>query len=307
MRIVAALGGNALLQRGEPPESAVQESHVVKAVQALAPLTIEHDLVITHGNGPQVGMLALESAHDPAIAHPYPFDVLGAQTQGMIGYWLLQALQNAVPDRHVACLVSRTLVSEQDPAFGQPSKFVGPGYDEQQARDLAARHGWHIRQDGGGWRRVVPSPEPTELLDLPTIRLLLDSKTIVVCAGGGGVPVVSPNGTGVLRGAEAVVDKDLAASLLARQLHADTLLLLTDIDAVQDGYGTPQARPIHWSTPAQLRARSFPAGSMGPKVEAVCRFVETTGNTAAIGQLTDAQALLEHRAGTVIEPDAPGG
>jgi carbamate kinase len=223
-------------------------------VQALAPLAIEHDLVITHGNGPQVGMLALESAHDPAIAHPYPFDVLGAQTQGMIGYWLLQALQNAVPGRRVACLISRTLVSESDPAFSQPSKFVGPGYGEQQARDLAARHGWQIRQDGGKWRRVVPSPE------------------------------------------------DLAAALLARQLRADALLLLTDVDAVQDGYGTPQARPVHRATPAQLRARSFPAGSMGPKVEAVCRFVEATGKMAAIGQLADAQALLERRAGTTVEP-----
>ena len=304
MRIVAALGGNALLQRGEPPESAIQETHVVKAVQALAPLALEHDLVITHGNGPQVGLLALESAHDPGIAHPYPFDVLGAQTQGMIGYWLLQAVANAVPGRQVACLVSRTLVSEQDPAFGQPSKFVGPGYDEQHAQDLAARHGWQVRKDGSKWRRVVPSPEPTELLDLHTIRLLLDSKAIVVCAGGGGVPVVSHNGTGLLRGVEAVIDKDLTASLLARQLHADMLLLLTDIDAVQDGYGTPQARPIHRATPAQLRARAFPAGSMGPKVDAVCRFVEATGNVAAIGQLGDAQALLEHRAGTIIEPDA---
>lgn len=305
MRIVAALGGNALLHRGEPPESALQEMHVIKAVQALAPLAIEHDLVITHGNGPQVGMLALESAHDPAIAHPYPFDVLGAQTQGMIGYWLLQALQNAVPDRHVACLVSRTLVSERDPAFGQPSKFVGPGYDEQQAHDLAARHDWRVRRDGSMWRRVVASPEPAELLDLHAIRLLLESNAIVVCGGGGGVPVVSHNGTGLLRGVEAVVDKDLTASLLARQLHADTLLLLTDIDVVQDGYGTPQARPIHWATPAQLRARSFPAGSMGPKVEAVCRFVEATGKMAAIGQLADAQALLEHRTGTIIEPDSP--
>jgi carbamate kinase len=307
MRIVAALGGNALLQRGEPPESAIQEMHVIKAVQALAPLAIEHDLVITHGNGPQVGMLALESAHDPAITHPYPFDVLGAQTQGMIGYWLLQALQNAVPSRQVTCLVSRTLVSEADPAFGRPAKFVGPGYNERQAQDLAARHGWQVRQDGSKWRRVVPSPEPAEVLDLRTIRLLLESKAIVVCGGGGGVPVVMHNGTGLLRGAEAVVDKDLTASLLARQLHADTLLLLTDIDAVQDGYGTPQARPINWATPAELRARSFPAGSMGPKIEAVCRFVEATGKMAAIGQLADAQALLEHSAGTIIEPDACRG
>ena len=272
MRIVAALGGNALLERGEPPESGIQEAHVIKAVQALAPLALEHDLVITHGNGPQVGMLALESAQDPAISRPYPFDVLGAQTQGMIGYWLVQAVQNAAPARGVACLVSRTLVSADDPAFSHPSKFVGPVYDEQQARTLAAGRGWELRQDGSRWRRVVPSPEPVELLDLAFIRMLLGSGAIVVCAGGGGVPVVRD--AGMLRGVEAVVDKDRTASLLARALGADALLLLTDVAAVHDGFGTPQARPIRQITPAELRARPFPAGSMGPKVEAVCRFVE---------------------------------
>ena len=298
MRIVAALGGNALLERGEPPESAIQERHIIRAVQALAPLAAEHDLVITHGNGPQVGMLALESAHDPAISRPYPFDVLGAQTQGMIGYWLVQALQNALPGRQVACLISRTLVSADDPAFAHPAKFVGPVYDERQARALAASQHWDIRQDGSRWRRVVPSPEPAELPDLPAIRILLERAAIVVCAGGGGVPVVAENGR--VHGMEAVVDKDLTASLLARQLHADALLLLTDVAAVQDGYGTPQARPIRRATPAELRARSFPAGSMGPKIDAVCRFVEATGNPAAIGQLGAARALLTGAAGTLI-------
>jgi len=300
MRIVAALGGNALLERGESPESAIQEAHIVRAVRALAPLAADHDLVITHGNGPQVGMLALESAHDPAISRPYPFDVLGAQTQGMIGYWLVQALQNALPGRQVACLVSRTLVRADDPAFAHPSKFVGPVYDERQARALAASQHWEVRQDGSRWRRVVPSPEPAELLDLPAIRILLDGAAIVVCAGGGGVPVVAENGTRRTHGVEAVVDKDLTASLLARQLHADALLLLTDVAAVADGYGTAQARPIRRATPAELRARSFPAGSMGPKIDAVCRFVEATGNPAAIGRLRDAQALLTGAAGTLI-------
>jgi len=300
MRIVAALGGNALLERGEPPESTIQEAHIVRAVRALAPLAADHDLVITHGNGPQVGMLALESAHDPAISRPYPFDVLGAQTQGMIGYWLVQALQNALPGRQVACLVSRTLVRADDPAFAHPSKFVGPVYDERQARALAASQHWEVRQDGSRWRRVVPSPEPAELLDLPTIRILLDGAAIVVCAGGGGVPVVAENGTRRTHGVEAVVDKDLTASLLARQLHADALLLLTDVAAVADGYGTAQARPIRRATPAELRARSFPAGSMGPKIDAVCRFVEATGNPAGIGQLCDARALLTGAAGTLI-------
>ena len=298
MRIVAALGGNALLERGEPPESAIQERHIVRAVRALAPLAADHDLVITHGNGPQVGMLALESAHDPAISRPYPFDVLGAQTQGMIGYWLVQALQNALPSRQVACLVSRTLVSADDPAFADPSKFVGPVYDERQARALAASQHFQVRQDGRRWRRVVPSPEPAELLDLPAVRILLEAGAIVICAGGGGVPVVAGNGR--VHGVEAVVDKDLTASLLARQLHADALLLLTDVATVADGYGTPQARPIRRATPAELRARPFPAGSMGPKIDAVCRFVEATGKPAAIGQLCDAQALLTGEAGTLI-------
>ena len=300
MRIVAALGGNALLERGEPPESAIQEQHVIKAVRALAPLAAGNDLVITHGNGPQVGMLALESAHDPALSRPYPFDVLGAQTQGMIGYWLVQELQNALPGRQAACLVSRTLVSPDDPAFAHPTKFVGPVYDEQQARLLAASQHWEIRRDGSAWRRVVPSPEPTGLLDLTAVRVLLDGAAIVVCSGGGGVPVMAVNGTGPIRGVEAVVDKDLTAALLARQLDADALLLLTDVAAVQDGYGTPQARPIRRATPAELRARNFPAGSMGPKIEAVCRFVETTGKPAAIGQLGDAQALLAGEAGTLV-------
>ena len=300
MRIVAALGGNALLERGEPPESSIQEGHVIKAVQALAPLAAGNDLVLTHGNGPQVGMLALESAHDPAISRPYPFDVLGAQTQGMIGYWLVQALQNALPGRQVACLVSRTLVRQDDPAFANPSKFVGPVYDEQRARAIAASMHWEVRPDGSRWRRVVPSPEPAELLDLPAVRMLLDRGAIVVCSGGGGVPVVGGDGSGPVRGVEAVVDKDLTASLLARQLDADALLLLTDVAAVQDGYGTPQARPIRRITPAELRARSFPAGSMGPKIKAVCRFVEATGKPAAIGQLADARVLLDGQAGTLI-------
>jgi carbamate kinase len=271
-------------------------------VQALAPIAAEHELVITHGNGPQVGMLAMESARDPAISRPYAFDVLGAQTQGMIGYWLLQALQNALPGRQVTCLVSRTLVSRDDPAFGRPSKFVGPVYDEEQARALADSQHWDVRPDGARWRRVVPSPEPVALLDLPVIRTLADAGGIVICAGGGGIPVAADDGDGggALHGVEAVVDKDLTAALLARQLDADALLLLTDVAAVLDGYGTPQACPIYRAVPADLRARQFPAGSMGPKIEAACRFTEATGKMAAIGQLADAQALLARQAGTII-------
>ena len=298
MRIVAALGGNALLERGEKADSDIQESHVQLAVAALAPLARAHDMVITHGNGPQVGMLALESARDPALSHPYPFDALGAQTQGMIGYWLVRALRGAVPGRTAGCLISQTLVDPGDPAFARPAKFVGPVYDEGQARELATERGWVVRRDGLAWRRVVPSPEPVGLLELPLIHALLDTGTLVVCAGGG-IPVTC-DASGILHGAEAVVDKDLTAALLAGAVGADALLLLTDVHAVIDGFGTPGARPIHHATPAELRTRSFPAGSMGPKVDAACRFVEATGHMAAIGSLDEAGALIRQEAGTIV-------
>jgi carbamate kinase len=299
MRIVAALGGNALLERRQRPDSDIQQEHVAQAVHALVPLARQHDLVITHGNGPQVGLLAMESTGDTALTHPYPLDVLGAQTQGMIGYWLMQELQNSGAGKPVACLVSRIVVSADDPAFGRPVKFVGPVYDEAQARALAAARGWQVREDGTAWRRVVPSPEPAELVELPMITLLIGSGAIVICAGGGGVPVTR-DGAGMLHGAEAVVDKDLTAALLARAVGADMLMLLTDVDAVQDGYGTPRARPIRHATPSELRSRNFPDGSMGPKIEAVCRFVEATGRIAVIGRLNDAEAMANGKAGTVV-------
>jgi carbamate kinase len=305
MRIVAALGGNALLERGEKPDADIQESHVQQAAVALAPLARTDELVVTHGNGPQVGLLALESARDPALTRPYSLDVLGAQTQGMIGYWLVRALHGAAPGRPAGCLLGQTRVDPDDPAFAAPAKFVGPVYQEQEARDLAAERGWVVRRDGAAWRRVVPSPEPLELMELPLIRVLLDSGALVVCAGGGGVPVVA-DAAGALRGVEAVVDKDLTAALLASALNADALLLLTDVEAVVDGFGTPDARPIRHATPGELRARAFPAGSMGPKVEAACRFVEATGGMAAIGRLDAAAALLRREAGTVISA-APAG
>lgn len=303
MKVAVALGGNALLQRGEPPDSDIQESHVASAVDALTAVLHRHEVVITHGNGPQVGLLALESASDTALSRPYPFDVLGAQTQGMIGYWLVQALQQAVPGKASVCLICRTLVRAGDPAFGHPSKFVGPVYDKATAVRLAEDHNWDVREDGQAWRRVMPSPEPAELVELDTIRLLMHQGVTVVCAGGGGIPVVD-DGSGRLRGVEAVVDKDLATALLARAVGADALLLLTDVDAVIDGYGTPQARPIHRITARELRARSFPAGSMGPKVEAACRFVEETGGMAAIGRLDQANRLLDGTAGTTVVPAA---
>jgi carbamate kinase len=301
MRIVVALGGNALLRRDESPDADIQESHVVTAVSGLTPLLRHHELIITHGNGPQVGVLAVESSADPALSRPYPFDALGAQTQGMIGYWIVQALSGVAPGRQSACLICRTVVRADDPAMSRPAKFVGPLYDEPTARQQEADRGWDMRQDGHGWRRVVPSPEPVRIVELDTITALADSGAIVVCAGGGGIPVISDE-TGALHGVEAVVDKDLTAALLARAVSAEALLILTDVPAVISGYGTTQASPIRRATAAELRAMSFPAGSMGPKVKAACRFAEATGRTAAIGRLDDAAALLAGTAGTVVTP-----
>ena len=302
MRVVAALGGNALLERGETPDSGIQLHHVRAAVDALAPLAHDHQIVITHGNGPQVGLLALESAKDASLSRPYPFDVLGAETQGMIGYWLLQTLQNVLPGREVAALITQTLVSVEDPAFAEPTKFVGPVYEEDEAKRLAAAADWTVKPDGTFWRRVVPSPIPRRIVEIGLIRQLFDAGVVVVCSGGGGVPVIR-NDQGQLEGVEAVVDKDATAGLLAEALDADALLLLTDVEAVEIDYGTPDARPITRTTPAFLRAQGFPAGSMGPKVSAVCRFVELTGRIAAIGSLADAGAILAGVAGTVVTPN----
>jgi carbamate kinase len=302
MRLVVALGGNALLERGQLPDADAQEANVRRAIESLAPLAADNELVITHGNGPQVGLLALQSAKDPSLSRPYPFDALGAETQGLIGYWLLQALQNALPGRQVACLITQTLVSAADPAFANPTKFVGPVYTEAEAHRLAAERGWTVKPDGTSWRRVVPSPTPHRVVETPMIRQVLAGGAIVVCAGGGGVPVVR-GPLGQLQGVEAVVDKDLTASLLAEALDAQGLLLLTDVPAVETGFGTPQAEAIYRETPAGLRARHFPDGSMGPKVSAVCRFVEMTGNFAAIGALVDSQAILDGKAGTIVTPN----
>ena len=223
MRVVTALGGNALLQRKERPDADIQEHHVLAAARGLVPIAETNDLVVTHGNGPQVGVLALESQSDPTLSRPYPLDVLGAQTQGMIGYWLVQALGNALPDREVVGLLSQTVVAADDPAWHEPTKFVGQVYDEAHARQLAEGRDWVLRPDEGDWRRVVASPQPLELVELKEIRALLALGAIVVCAGGGGIPVVR-DADGTLRGVEAVIDKDLAAALLAEQIGADALV-----------------------------------------------------------------------------------
>jgi carbamate kinase len=299
MRVVAALGGNALLRRGESPDSEIQAHHIIAAVDSLAPMARQHELVVTHGNGPQIGLLALESALDPSLSHPYPLDVLGAQTQGMVGYWLLQALQNVVPDRQVACIVTQTLVAADDPAWAAPSKFIGPVYDETEAKRLTTERGWQVRVDGSAWRRVVASPAPLAVVEEPLVDMLLSQKVIVVCAGGGGAPVVrDPNGR--LRGVEAVVDKDRTSAILAVSVNADALLLLTDVAGVEAGFGTPDAKPIGRANVDELRRLDLPAGSMGPKVAAICGFAEATGCFAAIGSLDDADAVLRGDTGTNV-------
>jgi carbamate kinase len=302
MRIVVALGGNALLQRGQRPDAEVQEANVRRAVEALAPLAAEHELVVTHGNGPQVGIPALQSASDPHLTTPYPFDVLGAQTQGMIGYWILQAMQNRLPGRQVAAIINQTLVEAADPAFQNPTKFVGEMYTREEAARVAADRGWVVKPDGAGWRRVVGSPRPQRVVETRLIRLLLESGAVVVCAGGGGVPVIRDE-RGELQGVEAVVDKDLTSAVLAEALDADVLLVVTDVKHVMRDFGEPTAAPILRETPAGLRSLDFAAGSMGPKVDAACRFVELTGGMAAIGSLDDAAAILAGQSGTIVTPN----
>lgn len=304
MRIVVALGGNALLQRGQVPDAEAQVENIRLAAHQLAPLTDDHEVVITHGNGPQVGVLAMESAADPRLSRSYPFDALGAMTQGLIGYWILQSMGNERPYRQFAAILNQTLVDADDPAFADPTKFVGEVYEQAQARELADRHGWQVRADGEHWRRVVASPRPREIIETKLIDHLLGESIIVVCAGGGGVPVVRTP-TGDLRGVEAVIDKDLSAALLARRLHADRLLVLTDVENVIEGYGTDHPQPIKSTTPERLRALDLPAGSMGPKVEAVCQFVEAGGPgvAAAIGSLHEAPALVHGERGTYVTTD----
>ena len=298
MRIVVALGGNALLQRGERPDAEIQRHHVRRAAASLAPFADEHDLIICHGNGPQVGLLAMESEADRALTQPYPLDVLVAQTQGMIGYWLAQEMRNAGITRPIASLMTQTVVRADDPAFEHPTKFIGAGYPEQRARTLARRHGWVIAQDGQSWRRVVPSPQPVEVIEEATLRAIVTTHAVTICAGGGGAPVAHDGDS--LRGVEAVVDKDHVAALLAIRLAADRLLILTDVPAVMRDYGIPQQDIIRQATTVEMAAMQFPAGSMGPKVEACIAYTTATHRPSAIGRLDDAAAVLAGTAGTTI-------
>jgi carbamate kinase len=297
-RIVVALGGNALLRRGDAADAETQRRNVEAAVGAVAEVARTRDVIVTHGNGPQVGLLALQSEAYREVA-AYPLDVLGAESEGMIGYLLEQGLENELGERPVATLLTQVLVDADDPAFGRPTKPIGPVYDEGTADRLRAERGWSVAPDGDGYRRVVASPEPRAIVELATLRLLLEAGVLVVCVGGGGIPVVAADG-GRLAGAEAVIDKDLAAALLASELEADGLLLLTDVAAVEAGWGTPDARPLTEASCPELRAMEWDPGSMGPKVEAACRFAEAHRGLAAIGALEDAAAILRGERGTRV-------
>ncbi|KEA50842.1 MULTISPECIES: carbamate kinase [Mangrovibacter] len=295
--LVVALGGNALLKRGQPLEASVQRENIALAARTIAQLTRQWQVVLVHGNGPQVGLLALQNSAFDKVA-PYPLDILGAESQGMIGYMLQQTLKNALPDQEISVLLTQVEVSASDPAFSNPTKYIGPVYDRAQAETLAAEKGWVFRQDGEWTRRVVPSPQPKRILESDAISALIQRGHLVICNGGGGVPVVE-KGDGY-HGIEAVIDKDLSAALLARQIEADALLILTDANGVYLNWGQPDQRPLAQVTPAELKTMTFDAGSMGPKVAACCQFVEQCHGIAGIGALEDGLAILAGDKGTRI-------
>ncbi len=302
MRIVVALGGNALLKRGEPMTAEVQRANVKVAATALAPVAMEHQLVISHGNGPQVGLLALQgAAYKPDEA--YPLDVLGAQTEGSIGYMIEQELGNLLPiEVPFATLLTMVEVDPDDPGFKNPTKFVGPVYEKAEADRIAAEKGWVVRADGAKWRRVVPSPLPKRIFEIRPVKWLLEHRTIVICGGGGGIPTMYEKGAKRrLVGVEAVIDKDLCSELLARELQADLYVMLTDADAVYIDWGKPTQKAIRRTSPAALKGIAFAAGSMGPKVAAASQFVSLTGKRAAIGALPDLARIIAGEAGTTVQ------
>ena len=299
MRIVVALGGNALLERGQPLTASAQRANVRVAAHLLAPIAEEHQLVVSHGNGPQVGLLALQGARETG-EEPFPLDILGAETEGMIGYMIEQELGNVLPfEKPLATILTMVEVEGDDPAFDDPTKPIGPVYGEAEAKRLAAEHGWSVAPDGDHWRRVVASPMPLRIFELRPIEWLLEKGTVVICAGGGGIPTMyQPDGT--LAGAEVVVDKDRASALLARQLEADLLVLATDVAGVFTDWGTPSERLIERATPSELRKLGLPSGSMGSKVEAACDFAETTGRRVMIGALDELDRLVAGTTGTTV-------
>ena len=306
MRVVVALGGNALLERGKPMTVQNQRVNVATACAALAPVALQHELVVSHGNGPQVGLLSLQAAaYDEAS--DYPFDVLGAQTEGMIGYLIEQELGNLLPfEKPLATILSMTEVDPEDPAFADPSKFVGPVYTAEEAQRLAAARGWVVKPDGEYWRRVVASPLPTRIFEIRAVEWLLTQGCVVICAGGGGIPTMYRPGTRTLVGVEAVIDKDRASAVLARDLAADLLVIATDTDAVYVGWGTPEQKAVATAHPDDLEALPFAAGSMGPKVEAAADFARGSGTAAVIGALSELPALLAGTAGTRVTTAATG-
>lgn len=306
--IVVALGGNALLRRSEPMTAEVQRRNVRMAARSIAPLTAHNRVVVAHGNGPQVGLLALQAESYTAV-EPYPLDVLGAETQGMIGYMLEQELRNVLsPDATLATLLTMIEVAPDDPAFANPTKFVGPVCTREEADRRSAELHWEFRQDGARWRRVVPSPEPKRIVEIEAIRRLLEGESVVICAGGGGIPTMrAPEHGNTLQGVEAVIDKDLASALLAEDIAADLFVMATDVDGVYTDWGTPAQRRIDWATPDELKAHGFPAGSMGPKVDAAVRFTSLTGRRAAIGSLEQIGDIVAGRAGTNVSADVAVG
>jgi carbamate kinase len=301
MLIVVALGGNALLRRGEAMTAGNQRRNVAIAADALAPIALQHKLVIAHGNGPQVGLLALQGAAFDTV-ETYPLDVLGAQTEGMIGYMIEQELGNRLPfERALATLLTIVEVDPADPAFSNPTKFIGPVYTQDEAERLALDKQWVFKQDGTAWRRVVASPIPKRIFEIRPIKWLLAHNTVVIAAGGGGIPTMYEHGKArTLTGVECVIDKDYAAALLARELNADLFIMLTDADAVYTDWGTPAQKPVRLAHPDALARTAFAAGSMGPKVTAACRFVSVTGKDAAIGALADLSRIIAGEAGTTV-------
>ena len=302
MKLVIALGGNALLRRGQPLTADNQLENIRRAAAQLARVASNNELVLTHGNGPQVGLLALQSAAYTAV-EAYPLDVLGAQTDGMIGYLLEQELANLLPARTVTTLLTRVEVDPNDPAFAKPTKPIGPVYTQEEATRVAAEKNWVMAPDGNSFRRVVASPQPLRVLGLDPIRWLLAHGALVIAAGGGGIPVVRGTDGHSLQGVEAVIDKDLCSGVLAHELKADCLVIATDVEAVFSDWGTPQQRALGSVSLKTLAGMTFPAGSMGPKIDAACRFVEASGKRAVIGSLDQIEAMLAGSAGTQITMD----
>ncbi|MBY5968348.1 carbamate kinase [Halomonas denitrificans] len=305
MRITIALGGNALLRRGEVMNGDAQRANIRIACEQIARIASGNELVIAHGNGPQVGLLALQgAAYDEDNA--FPLDVLGAETEGMIGYMIEQELGNLLPGEvPFASLLTQVEVDAADPAFAHPTKPIGPIYSKEEASRLAELKGWAMAKDGDHYRRVVPSPRPKRIFEIRPLRWLLERGTVVICAGGGGIPTVYAE-DGKLQGIEAVIDKDMCSSLLSRELASDLLIIATDVDGVYLDWGTPQSRRVAEADPDSLEALDFASGSMGPKVQAACEFVRASGKTAVIGALADIEAIVAGRAGTRITAEAQG-